>query len=132
MKEISALFHTAYSKVATIQICGNSVACTGLYSFNVFSDVDFAPAEVTNRPLLDTENAINADSSDDDDMPLSVFVRIKVKINCKATENRTSSQSPVFNQNATATNTPVVDLNVPGPSHVTPGMIVPLPKAKHV
>ncbi|XP_030766433.1 uncharacterized protein LOC115890366 [Sitophilus oryzae] len=47
MKEMAALFHAAYSKVATIQICEKSLACTGLYPYNpdVFTEHDFAPAE---------------------------------------------------------------------------------------
>ncbi|KAK9694563.1 hypothetical protein QE152_g33440 [Popillia japonica] len=51
-KQMSALFHAAYSKVATIQICEKSFTVTGLYPYNpdVFNEDDFAPAEVTNIP----------------------------------------------------------------------------------
>lgn len=53
LKQMSSLFHAAYSKVATIQICEKAFATTGLYPYNpdVFTEEDFAPSEVTDQQL---------------------------------------------------------------------------------
>lgn len=85
LRQMSSLFHAAYSKVATIQICEKAFSTTGLYPFNpdVFTEEDFAPSEVTNRPLpikttndnlLEMKDTVDVLSSDDDELPLSVLI----------------------------------------------------------
>lgn len=51
ISKISPLFAAAYNQVANIDKGVNGFACTGIFPYNpdVFSDDDFAPAEVTDR-----------------------------------------------------------------------------------
>ncbi|CAH2008014.1 unnamed protein product [Acanthoscelides obtectus] len=103
LKEMAAIFHFAYSKVTTIEICEKSFACTGLFPYNpdVFSDLDFAPSEVTNRPHLDlaqeTQSEIQRiessveESSFDDDCTLAEVRNTIIKENLKLTEEKQST-----------------------------------------
>lgn len=70
IKQMAALFHSAYSKVATTRIAEKSFEATGLFPYNpdVFEDADFAPSEVTNR------HKPASDEDSDDDVPLSHLV----------------------------------------------------------
>ncbi|KAI4463558.1 dde superfamily endonuclease [Holotrichia oblita] len=71
LKQFGALFHLAYSKVSTIQICEKSFVATALFPYNpdIFAKVDFAPSEVTNIPNEDYQQ----NSDKDDDLPLSLL-----------------------------------------------------------
>lgn len=134
MKEMAALFHAAYSKVATIQICEKSFACTGLYPYNpdVFTEHDFAPAEVTNKPNIEaapemgsTESNNNQDATttdEEDNLPLSTF----------ASKNRQNvAENSGYKSPTPTTSLDATSLDAPGPSSVTPKMILPFPSAKH-
>lgn len=149
MREMAALFHSAYSKVATIEICEKSFDCTGIYPYNpdIFTAADFAPSEVTDKFHSDVDRQgqedINRNEliewSDEDEIPLAELQRQeKQKITIEK-ENRTPTNSPIFNQNQKeyANQSPrhslsSVKLNESDPCcSVTPKMILPLPKAKY-
>lgn len=55
--QVARLFGTAYLKVASIQRAQKSFESCGIWPFNdqVFTDEDFAPADVTDRPYLNAE-----------------------------------------------------------------------------
>ena len=52
MYQVASLFSAADGRVATIEKTSNSFKDVGIFTFdaNVFTDEDFAPSQVTNRP----------------------------------------------------------------------------------
>lgn len=55
--QVARLFGTAYSRVASIERAQRSFECCGVWPFNDqrFTDEDFAPADVTDRPFIPAE-----------------------------------------------------------------------------
>lgn len=159
LKQISSLFHNAYSRAATIGICEKSFAATGLYPYNpdIFTDDDFAPAQVTDVLLEENVDQTpdisvpaassntpqsNSSSDEDDNLPLRVLhpLHTPPRNDIPVVENL-----PSMCPNESAYYCPLKRPNSPvaGPSHssisnmgtcslstVTPEMIVPLPKIK--
>ena len=125
VKEISALFHAAYAKVATLQIAEKSFACTGIYPYNpdIYTEADFAPAEVTDKPATEVEPVQNVQpenefeqteaetvqnvqpeimfeqSDSDDEEDLVPLATLKTKYLPERHEDRTPTQSPDLSEN---------------------------------
>ena len=57
--DIAALANTAFSKAAQLEIAQNGFRCTGIYPFNrdIFSDIDFLPASMTDVAIQESKSA---------------------------------------------------------------------------
>jgi hypothetical protein len=154
LRQMSPLFHKAYSRVASIDICEKAFASTGLFPYNpdLFTDEDFAPAEVTDVLLeRNTEQTMQtvhiptpastglpeSESSGDeeDNLPLCALKQLQTPVKNDA------STVPVVTEDVVPPTVTTKSAyycpgerprtSAAGPSTriiVTPRMIVPLPK----
>jgi hypothetical protein len=55
--DVAGLVHTAFTKVARLEIAQNGFRCTGIQPFDreICSDVDFLGSALTNIPLLENQ-----------------------------------------------------------------------------
>ncbi|KOB76398.1 hypothetical protein OBRU01_03861 [Operophtera brumata] len=59
--DIAGLVNEAFTKVARMEIAVSGFKCTGIYPFdrNLFSDLNYLPADMTNLPLEEPETSSN-------------------------------------------------------------------------
>ena len=69
--DISYLVGQAYPRAFVPNNIVNSFKCTGFFPFNenIFTEIDFLPATVTDRPIVDTETCVSNDSNEVETTP---------------------------------------------------------------
>lgn len=121
---VAQLFDAAYSKVATIPVAKNGFRKTGIFPYDdgIFSDEDFRPSEVTDKPLNVPNDEHNSDS---DNEPL-ILIAEKLK---KITDNQDYQEPSTSNIaiHKTPPSTPIK--NDSSTKFISPSQIHPVPKA---
>lgn len=97
--QVAALFGKAYARVASLQMSEKSFSATGIWPFNpnVFSDVDFAPASVTNLDFLQSDNIEII--FEDDDLQQELLNNLPTGPIVVAARNHVTAETPNLSHN---------------------------------
>ena len=88
--DISYLVGRAYPHAFVPNIINNSFKCTGFYPFNenIFTDIDFFAANVTDRPIVDIETCAPPSCTDETapcNLPLSIVLEETAHVSLPST-----------------------------------------------
>ena len=78
--DISYLVGQAYPRAFVPNNIVNRFKCTGFFPFNenIFTEIDFLPAAVTDRPIVDTETCVSTDSNEVETTPGNLPLTLEI------------------------------------------------------